>query len=280
MTLRNPVTLRGAGLFTGAPSAIRLLPAPANTGIVFQRVDLPGKPEIPAILEFVRETPRCTRLVRGEASVQLVEHLLSAFHGCGLQNVRVEVEGPEIPVGDGSAQEFVRLIEEAGLQQFEISQPALRIEHPIYWSEGNVHLIALPADGLRISYTLHYPQSSLLGSQFYSFALTPESYKAELSSCRTFSLYEEIAPLIEKGLLKGGGLENGLVIQGNQILNPDGARFPDEMVRHKVLDLLGDLALLGAPLNAHILSVRSGHASNIAFAKTILKALNIQREHS
>jgi len=208
-----------------------------------------------------------------------VEHLLSALQGLGIQNVLVEVEGPEIPAGDGSSQEFVQLIEEAGIETLDTPLRPIQIQQPIYWSEENVHLVALPAEEFRISYTLFYPQSSLIGSQYYSLSLTPNSYKSEIALCRTFSLYEEIAPLIEKGLIKGGGLENALVIRDNHILNPGGARFPDEMARHKVLDLVGDLALLGAPLNAHIISVRSGHASNVAFAKKISTSLNIQREH-
>lgn len=279
-TLKKDASFAGIGLFTGQKSIIRLVPVPADFGIVFQRVDLPGKPRIPARLEFVRETPRCTRLVREGASIQLVEHILSALQGLGIQNVLVEVEGPEIPAGDGSSQEFVRLIEEVGIEMLDAPLRPIQILQPIYWSEENVHLVALPASEFRISYTLFYPQSSLIGSQYYSLSVTPETYKSQIALCRTFSLYEEIAPLIERGLIKGGGLENALVIRDNQILNPGGARFFDEMARHKILDLVGDLALLGAPLHAHILSVRSGHASNVAFAKQISKALNLQREHS
>ncbi|MDE3045616.1 MAG: UDP-3-O-[3-hydroxymyristoyl] N-acetylglucosamine deacetylase [Verrucomicrobiota bacterium] len=272
-TLKQPVAFAGIGLFTGVPCSIRLVPATANTGLVFQRVDLPEKPEIPALLEFVRETARCTRLVRQEASIQLVEHILSALHACGIHNLRIQVEGPEIPIGDGSANQFVRMIEEAGVQRLDAPLEILQIEQPIHWSEGEIHLVALPSKEFRISYTLYYPQSSLIGSQYFSSLISPETYKSQISMCRTFSLYEEIHPLIEKGFIKGGGLENALVIRENRVLNPDGARFPDEMVRHKVLDLVGDLALLGDPLHAHILAVRSGHTSNVAFAKAISNAL-------
>lgn len=249
-------------------SRIRLVPALQNTGIVFQRIDLPGQPEIPARVDFVSETPRCTCLRQGQASVRMVEHLLSALFGLGIDNLRIEVEGPEIPSGDGSACEYVRLIDEAGISTLEAPQKVLCIEQPIYWSEGDIQIIGLPYPDFRISYTLHYPQSPVIRSQFYSFQ---GRYREEVAPCRTFSLYEDIAPFIEKGLIKGGGLSNALVVQGDHILNPEGARFPDEMVRHKVLDLIGDLSLIGSFIQGHILSVRSGHAANIAFAKLLYR---------
>lgn len=274
-TLKKPVWIAGTGLFTGCKSSIRLTPAPANTGYLFQRVDLAGKPEIPARLEYVQDTPRCTRLVKEGTSIQLVEHLLSALRGLGVDNARIEVDGPEIPIGDGSAAEFVQKIQEAGIESNGAPRKVLKILHPIHWSDGNIHVVGLPYSGFRVSYTLHYPQSPLIRSQYYTMLLNAESYCREVASCRTFSLYEEIAPLVEKGLIKGGGLDNALVIQGEKILNPGGARFPDEMVRHKILDLIGDLALLG-PIEGHILAVRSGHASNAAFAKVLME--NYQNE--
>ena len=268
-TVHSQVSTSGIGLFTGEKVSLKISPGLPNQGIVFQRVDLPGKPEIPARLAFVQEAPRCTRLANEQLSIHMVEHLLSALFGMGVDNAKVEVEGPEIVAADGSASLFVDLIERAQLQVQEIPRQWIKISRPIYWSQEDVHLIALPADEFRISYTLHYPKSPLLGSQFYTLSLTPDRYRSEIASCRTFSLYEEILPLIEKGVIKGGGLENALVIKGGQIMNPEGARFSDEMVRHKILDLIGDLSLVGAPILGHIISVRSGHASNVAFAKMI-----------
>jgi UDP-3-O-[3-hydroxymyristoyl] N-acetylglucosamine deacetylase len=256
-----------------------LFPAPPYSGIVFQRVDLPGAPEIPASLQYVKEWPRCTRLISEKCSVQMVEHLLSALAAYGVDNLRIQLSGPEIPSGDGSSLLFVEAIEKAGLQIQGSKRRWLKIEEPVFWSENEVHLIGLPADEFRISYTLHYPQSSLIGSQYYSFSLDhPEEYKKEIAPCRTFSLYEEIAPLIEKGFLKGGGLENALVIKGGRIMNPEGARFPDEMVRHKVLDLIGDLALIGSPIRGHVIAIRSGHSSNLAFAKRLASACQAREE--
>ena len=270
-TFQDEVTASGVGLFTGEKVSLRICPAPPDSGIVFQRTDLLSKPEIPALLSYVREAPRCTRLATPNASILMVEHLLSALYAYGIDNARIEVEGPEIPAADGSSQLFVDLIEKTGLVSQEYPKRYARISDPIYWSEGEVHLVALPSDEFRVSYTMHYPHSPLLRSQYYSFVLQPLRYKAEIARCRTFSLYEEILPFIEKGGIRGGGLENALVIQGGRILNPEGARFEDEMVRHKILDLIGDLALIGTPLLAHVIAIRSGHSSNVAFAKIVSK---------
>jgi len=270
-TLKSPCAFQGLGLFTGAHCAVRLVPAGAGHGIVFRRMDLPSKPEVPARLEFSVQAPRTTRLLKGEASVLTVEHLLSGLFGLGIDNLDIEVQGPEIPILDGSAKEFVRLIEEAGIQPLSIPKKIIRIESPIYWSEGNIHLVALPSSESRFSYTLHYPHSPVLRSQYHSYTFNPETYKTEIAMCRTFTLYEDIAPMIEQGLLKGGGLDNGVVIQGGQVLNPGGLRDFLEPVKHKILDLMGDLSLLGGVVQGHILAVRSGHASNMAFAHEIMK---------
>lgn len=268
-TIKKETFASGIGLFTGLKVSVKIAPAPQNYGITFQRTDLPGKPEIPAQLAFVREAPRCTRLATERASIHMVEHLLAALCALEIDNARIEVEGPEILAADGSAQLFVDLIEQAGIEMQKAPRSFMEITEPLYWSEGEVHLIALPATEFRVSYTMHYPHSPLLRSQYYTLSVTPKRFKEEIAACRTFSLYEEILPFIEKGMIKGGGLENALVIQDDRILNPEGARFPDEMVRHKVLDLIGDLSLLGSPILGHIISVRSGHASNVAFAKIL-----------
>lgn len=269
-TIQQQVSITGIGLFTGQAVQITLCPAPPGMGIVFKRMDLPGCPEIPAALDVVVPSTRCTKLAVQNASVQMVEHLLSALAAFELDNVVVEVRGPEIPSGDGSSLVFIRAIEQAGVVCQPVERRWLKIRAPISWSQGDVHLVALPAPELRISYMLHYPQSQLVGSQFYSFSLTAERYKEEIAPCRTFSFYEEIAPLIAQGVIKGGALDNALVIKGDRIMNPEGPRFSDEMVRHKILDLLGDLALIRRRVLGHIIAVRAGHATHIAFAKELL----------
>lgn len=277
-TLCREVTLSGVGLFTAEKVSLSLIPAPPNTGLIFQRMDLPGKPEIPAQAAFIREAPRTTRLGKEQATVLMVEHLLAALFAYGIDNLRIAVTGSEIPSGDGSALAFVNSIEQAGVAIQEAPKRFIQVKEPIFWSEGDVHLVALPSDNFRLSYTLHYPHVEKIGTQYCSFVITPESFKAEIASCRTFALYEDLLPLIEKGLLKGGGLENGLVFKGHQILNPEGTRFPNEPARHKILDLMGDLALVGAPLRAHVIAVRSGHPSHAAFAKILAKKDNLLNE--
>jgi UDP-3-O-[3-hydroxymyristoyl] N-acetylglucosamine deacetylase len=268
-TLASKVEFSGVGLFTGDPSHIRILPSPPNTGLVFQRVDLPGKPLIPALLSFVSETPRCTCLASGTASIRMVEHLLSALQGLGVDNALIEVSGAEIPASDGSAIEFVRIIDSVGTVEQEEDKKILRVEQPVVWSQGQTHLVALPSDVFQVSYTLHYPHSEFIGCQYHSVVITPETYRSNIAGCRTFSLYEEIAPLVAKGLLKGAGLDQGVLIQGERVLNPEGLRCPDELVRHKILDLVGDMALLGVSVFGHVIAICSGHAANVAFSKKL-----------
>ncbi len=278
-TVQKEAFASGVGLFTGEKVSLKICPALPDTGIVFKRVDLAGAPEIPALVSFVRPAPRCTCLATEHASILMVEHLLSALYAYGIDNASIEVEGPELLAADGSSRFFVEMIEKAVPVVLSAPRRYVRLSQPVYWAKEEVLLVALPADEFRLSYTMHYPHSPLLRSQYYSLAVQPLRYKAEIAPCRTFSLYEEIVPFIEKGIIKGGGLENAVVIQGGRVLNPDGARFEDEMVRHKILDLIGDLALIGAPLLAHVVAVRSGHASNAAFAKTLFDALNLGRLH-
>jgi UDP-3-O-[3-hydroxymyristoyl] N-acetylglucosamine deacetylase len=273
-TLQRAVGISGIGLFTGEKVNIRLCPAQENTGIVFQRTDLPGRPFLPAKLNYVQGTPRCTIIGDQGASVQTVEHLLSALSGCGIDNLLIEISGAEVPILDGSSRGFVELIELAGSTEQEDLKHFYRLNAPLFWSQNEVHLVALPSDEYRISYTLHYPGSALLRSQFYSFVVTPENYKREIASSRTFSLYEEIAPMIERGLIKGGSLENAVIVKNDAVVNPEGVRFPDEMVRHKILDAIGDLSLVAVPFLAHIIAIRSGHSSNTAFARELLEHIN------
>lgn len=270
-TLKREAGLVGTGIFTGESASISLKPASPNSGILFQRVDLPNRPIIPAKLEFVQDTFRSTRLATESASLLMVEHLLSALSAYEIDNALIEVSGPEIPVGDGSSLCFVDLIEKAGCVMQDQPKKIYHLKKPIFWSEDDIHMVALPSEEFRLSYTLHYPQSKLLSSQYYSYVVNKETFKSEIAPCRTFALYEEIAPFIEKGVIKGGRLENAVIIKGEGVLNPEGLRFSDEMVRHKVLDLLGDLYLLGGALKAHVIAIRSGHASNVALASELAK---------
>lgn len=275
-TLECSVSASGIGLFTGEKISIRLSPASEGSGVLFQRIDLSHRPIIPARLESVQSTPRCTIIGNGKDSVQTVEHLLAALCAYGLDNVLIEIDGPEVPIFDGSAQQFVALIEEAGIVEQQGVKKIHLIETPIFWSQAETHLIVLPSHEYRISYTLHYPHCETIGTQFYSFSLDPERFKNEIAPCRTFSIYEEIAPMIEKGLVKGGSLDSSVIIKEGSVINPEGLRFADEMVRHKILDFIGDLSL--APLFlGHVIAVRSGHASNNAFAKKLTNQTRMEK---
>lgn len=272
-TLAFPLTIEGKGLFSGKRVEVTLMPAKAGHGIVFQRVDLPRQPLLPARLEYVKATPRCTILGRGDAEIQTVEHFLSAVTALGIDNLLVQVSGPEMPIGDGSALPFIELIRHAEKRESQTRKKFATLTAPVHFTKNDVTLIALPSDELRISYTLHYPHSAFIGSQFYSFVLDEENYLQEIAPSRTFCLYEEIAPMLDKGIIRGGGLESAVVIKNDRVANPEGLRYKDEMVRHKILDLIGDLSLLGKHVLAHIIAIRSGHATNVEFAKLLQTSL-------
>lgn len=272
-TLKKEVVFHGKGLFLGHDVVVRLVPASPNTGIVFRRTDLANSPTIAAKTEQVKDATRCTKIVEGENSVQTIEHFMAAVQASEIDNLIVDVSGPEMPIFDGSSQAFMQMIDEAGTAEQEASKDLYVLDQPISWTQGDMHLIALPSDEYRISYTLHYPQSPYLRSQYYSFVVNPETFRKDIAPCRTFTLYQEIAPLIEKGLLKNANLDCGVVIDGEKVLNPEGVRFPDEMVRHKILDIIGDFALLGCSFNAHLIAIKTGHAANHSVAKELRKFL-------
>ncbi len=270
-TLKKEVSFSGVGIHTGKEVSIRFCPALADSGIVFQRVDLPGKPTIPAAIEYVQDTSRSTKIGVGSASVQTVEHVLAALYAYQIDNLCIQLDEGEPPVGDGSSAPFVELIEEAGIEEQGAGKVIHPLKEPLYYSEGQTHLVALPSDEYRISYTLHYPNTPVIRSQYLSLPVNEGVFKNEISTCRTFALYEEITALMERGLIRGGSLENAVVIKDDVVFSKEGLRFPDEMVRHKILDLIGDLSLVGFPFLAHVIAVRSGHRANVELGKEFMK---------
>ena len=252
---------------------MRFCPAPIDSGVVFQRIDLSGKPTIPAAVEYVQDTSRSTKIGIGACSVQTVEHVLAAVNAYQLDNLCIQVTEGEPPIGDGSSQTFVELIEEAGIEEQQASKNIVSLKQPIHFSHGQTHLIALPSNEFRISYTLHYPNTPVIRCQYFSLEITPNSFKEQIARCRTFALYEEITLLMERGLIRGGSLENAVVIKDDVVFSKEGLRFTDEMVRHKILDLIGDLSLVGFPFLAHVIAIRSGHAANVAFGKELVKSV-------
>lgn len=270
-TLKKQVSYSGVGIHTGKEVTIRFCPASPHSGLVFQRMDLAGKPTIPAAVEYVQDTSRSTMLGIGSCSVQTVEHVLAALSAYQIDNLCIQVTEGEPPIGDGSSQTFVDLIEEAGIEEQTATKTIVSLKHPVHFSQGQTHLVALPSHEFRISYTLHYPHTPVIRCQYLSLVITPQAFKEQIARCRTFALYEEITFLMEKGLIRGGSLENAVVIKDDVIFSKEGLRYPDEMVRHKMLDLIGDLSLVGFPFFAHVIAIRSGHAANIALGKELIK---------
>ena len=275
-TLKQEATFSGIGVHTGKIVTMRFVPAKEGTGVVFQRTDLPGAPIIPATIEYVRDTARSTTIGVRNILIHTVEHVLAAIRSYSIDNLCIEIAGVEPPVGNGSSDVFVEMIEKSGIQEQELTVPIVKLNHPIYFSEGDIHLVALPYDGYRISYTLNYPESPVLRSQFFSLMVNEENFKKDISQCRTFSKYEEVSTLMDRGLIKGGSLANAVIIKDDVIFSKNGLFFPDEMARHKILDMIGDLSLVGMDFHAHIIAIRAGHASNFAFAKKIFNYITTE----
>ncbi|ANH78454.1 UDP-3-O-acyl-N-acetylglucosamine deacetylase [Candidatus Chlamydia sanziniae] len=273
-TLKREVCYSGVGIHFGKSASLTLQPAQANTGIIFRRFDVSGKQQdVPALLSHVYDTGRSTTLSEGPVIVATVEHLLAALRSSNIDNAIIQCSEEEIPIGDGSSNIFMDLIDEAGICEQKEQVSIARLSCPVYYQAQDIFLAAFPFDKLKISYTLHYPQSPTIGTQYRSLIITEESFRKEIAPCRTFALYNELCWLMNKGLIGGGCLENAVVFKDDGIISRGQLRFSDEPVRHKILDLIGDLSLVGQPFVAHVLAVGSGHASNIALGKKILEVL-------
>lgn len=264
-TLARPVSKRGVGLHTGMESSVTLRPAEANAGIVFV-----SGAEIPARAEHVVGTDRGTTLGLGEARVQTVEHLLAAIYGMGVDNVRVEVEGPEVPACDGSAREWVALLEQAGRRSQGQRRARGELRESVWVVEEGYWAMALPAERLGIAVGIDFP-GTVVGRQAVWVELSAGRFAEELAPARTFAFLEELEGLRAAGLAKGGGAENAFGIGPEGYSGP--LRFPDEVVRHKALDLVGDLALCGSRLAAQVIAVRPSHRGNVALARALAAAL-------
>ena len=275
-TLCESVSYSGIGIHTGKVVSIRFCPAEHGTGILFKRVDLPSQPTIPATLEYVCDTSRSTTIGVADVYIHTVEHVLAAVRACNIDNLIIEISSIEPPVGNGSSDVFVQMIEDAGIQPQAIETPIIKLKQPVFWSEDDIHIVAHPYEGYRISYTLNYPESKVLNCQYYSVLVDQNTFKNEIAPCRTFSQYEEISCLMDRGLIKGGSLDNAVIIKDDAIFSKEGLFFPNEMVRHKILDMIGDLTLVGYHFHAHIISIRSGHRSNIEFSKKLYKTLTME----
>jgi UDP-3-O-[3-hydroxymyristoyl] N-acetylglucosamine deacetylase len=265
-TLKRRAHLQGIGLHSGAEVALTLAPAAADTGIVFER----DREEIPALAEFVVDTTMNTSLGRQGLRVGTVEHLMAALAGCGIDNARVEIEGPEVPIMDGSAEPFVRFIREAGIHEQRSARRFLMIRKPITVAEGDKLARLTPARGkFSISYTIDF-RHPLITDQTCKLEMNERSFQREIARARTFGFKRDVERLHSLGLARGGSLANAVVVDDFNILNPEGLRFPDEFVRHKVLDAVGDLALLGMPVIGQLTAVKSGHHLNHLLVRKVL----------
>ncbi len=267
--------MSGRGLHTGADVTMTLRPADPDTGIRFVRVDLDPPVEIEATVASIpedAEAVRNTTIYAGDVCVHTVEHVLATLRALEIDNVVVALDGPEPPepAGGGYA-DYAALVREAG----EVNQghPAeiYRLDRPVTWTDGDVEIVGVPGEGLRLSFTIDYDNPAI-GTQHRSITLTPEVYEREIAPARTFVLREDVDRLRELGMIRGGSLETALVFDGAEVISTEPPRFDDECVRHKLLDLVGDLALLGVPLEGHIHAIKSGHRSHIAFVRRLREA--------
>ena len=279
-TLAEKVSCTGAGLHSGAPVQLTLRPARADSGIVFVRTDLDPRLEIPARAAAVASTRFATTLRRDDVSVGTVEHLLSAFYGLGIDNVRVEIEGPELPVMDGSAASFVYLIRSAGLFRQREPRCTLRLRRRVEVRDGLRRISIEPARELSVDYAIDFDHPIIRSQEFSLSSLDPEQFEREIAGARTFGFIHEVDEMRRAGFARGSSLDNTVVLDATRVLNPDGLRWADEFVRHKVLDLFGDLALLGARVVGHVRVERGGHSLHQQLVSAILEAPDAWRfEH-
>ena len=262
-TLKAPIHCTGVGLHSGIKAAMTLRPAPANTGIVFRRLDVEGAPvEIQADWHNSVESALCTVLTDGKGTtIMTIEHLMSAIAGCSVDNVIIDIIGPEVPIMDGSAAPFVFLIECAGTIEQLAARRFVKVLKPVHVEQGQASVTLEPGDGFSVDFSIDFA-SKAIAQQTTHVTVEPSIFKTEISRARTFGFLAEVDQMRAAGLARGGSLENAIVIDGDKVMNEGGLRYPDEFVRHKALDAIGDLYLAGSPILGHFAGVRSSHALN------------------
>jgi len=270
-TLKSLVSASGVGLHSGQKVRMTLRPAPADTGIVFRRVDLASPVDIPARAELVGEARLASTLVKGDVKIQTVEHLMSALGGLGVDNAYVDLDAPEVPIMDGSAGPFVMLIQQAGLEQQAAPKRFLRVLRRVEVTDGDKWARLDPYDGYKLSFSIDFRHPVIERStQSVSIDFAETSYVKEIARARTFGFMHDVEDLRDSGLALGGGLDNAVVLDEYRVLNAEGLRFADEFIRHKLLDANGDLYLLGKPLLAAFSAHKSGHALNNRLLRALL----------
>jgi len=274
-TIRSAVELSGVGLHSGAPVSMRILPAPAGTGIVFRRTDLDGF-EIEAVSRNVARVSYATSLMKKGVLISTTEHLLSAFIGLGIDNAVVEIDNLELPILDGSAQPFVDVIQKAGIRKQRRPRQYLKIRRELEWQEGNKFIAVYPCNTYSVSYSINFPHP-LIGKETFQVELSDGNYLEEIAAARTFGARRDEQAMRNMGLIRGASQENCIVLTQDGIENGP-LRFPDEFVRHKVLDLVGDLALLGKQILGRVVADRAGHAMHTALVSRILRDKSLWEE--
>jgi UDP-3-O-[3-hydroxymyristoyl] N-acetylglucosamine deacetylase/3-hydroxyacyl-[acyl-carrier-protein] dehydratase len=269
-TLAKSASISGSSLHTGEKVTLTVHPAPPGHGRKFKRKDLADEPTIDAKIDNVKTVERSTTLAEGNVKVHTVEHVISALAGLGVDNVLIEMDANEPPIGDGSAQPYVELIKKAGIVEQTAPRPEWVITEPIFLETKSGSIMTIVPDStFRVSCTQVGPEGRF--TQYYSTEITPAIYEKEIAPARTFVFYEDVKPLMDKGLIKGGSLENAVVVRGESVLSKEVLRFRDEFVRHKILDIVGDLALFGRPIKGHVIAVKPGHGPNTELARAIAK---------
>jgi UDP-3-O-[3-hydroxymyristoyl] N-acetylglucosamine deacetylase len=270
-TLKSLISASGVGLHTGHKVRLTLRPAPVDTGVVFRRVDLPSPVDIPARAEAVGETRLSSCLVNGEAKVYTVEHLMSALAGLGVDNVYVDLDGPEVPIMDGSAGPFVLLLQQAGMEEQAAAKKFCKVKKTVEVREGDKWARLEPYDGFRLSFSIDFRHPVIERStQSVTLDFAETSYLKEIARARTFGFMQDLEDLRDNSLALGGGLDNAVVLDEYRVLNSEGLRFADEFIRHKLLDANGDLYLIGNPLLGAFTAHKSGHALNNKLVRALL----------
>jgi len=267
-TVQRPVKTSGIGLHSGVPVSVGILPAPPSTGIVFRRTDLENF-EISASWRHVARVSYATSLMRQGVLISTTEHLLSVFYSMGIDNAYVEIDNLEVPILDGSGLPWVELIRQAGLKTSRRRRRYLRIRRPVSVEGGGKRITILPADRFLLTCDVYFDHP-LVRRQMLELEVTPERYAAQVAPARTFGFQYELDAMRNMGLIRGASLENAICFDRTRVLNPDGLRFADECCRHKALDLIGDLALIGRPLLGHVIAERAGHAMHTALVSRIM----------
>ena len=275
-TIRKKIEVKGIGLHTGQPTRLTLCPAPEGTGIYLIRNDLAGCPAISVRAEYVQATDRATTLGGGAFSVLTVEHCLAVLAAFRIDNLFIELDGPEIPIGDGSAKIFLDALLEAGVVEQRQPKKYAYISRPIYYGVEEKYAYVAPYNGLRVSCTVEFPHPKI-GRQTMDLDINEHSFAREIARARTFGFMRDVESMRARGLVRGGNLSNAVVLDNSEILNPEGLRYPDEFVRHKILDALGDLATLGIPLMGHLVLYKAGHGVMSRLVRAILDSPDCYR---